>query len=67
MPAILIETGFVSNAVEGQETCTTSAYQYKVATAIAEGVDRFLGKTGETPFVAAQSPQLAATSVERDK
>ena len=66
MPAILIETGFVSNAVEGQKLAT-SAYQYKVATAIAEGIDRFLGKTGETPFVAAQSPQLAATSVERDK
>ncbi len=66
VPAILIETGFVSNAVEGQKLAT-SAYQYKVATAIAEGIDRFLGKTGETPFVAAQSPQLAATSVERDK
>lgn len=66
VPAILIETGFVSNAGEGQKLAT-SAYQYKVATAIAEGVDRFLGKTGETPFVAAQSPKLAATSVERDR
>ena len=66
VPAILIETGFVSNAVEGQKLAT-SAYQYKVATAIAEGVERFLGKTGETPFVAAQSPKLAATSVERDR
>ena len=66
VPAILIETGFVSNAVEGQKLAT-SAYQYKVATAIAEGVDRFLGKTGETPFVAAQSPELAVTSVERDR
>lgn len=66
VPAILIETGFVSNPVEGQKLAT-SAYQYKVATAIAEGVDRFLGKIGETPFVEARSPKLAAISVERNR
>ena len=66
VPAILIETGFVSNPVEGKKLAT-SAYQYKVATAIAQGVDRFLGKTGETPFVAARSPKLATTGVERNR
>lgn len=66
VPAILIETGFVSNAIERQKLAT-SAYQHKLATAIAEGVDKFLGKIGETPFVAAQNPKLAATSVERDR
>lgn len=66
VPAILIETGFVSNPVEGNKLAT-SAYQHKIATAIAQGVDRFLGKTGETPFVAKRSPKLAATRVERNK
>ena len=66
VPAILIETGFVSNAVEGQKLAT-SAYQQKLATAIAQGVDRFLGKTDETPFVAAQIPKLATTNVERNR
>ena len=66
VPAILIETGFVSNAVEGQKLAT-SAYQQELAIAIAQGVDRFLGKTGETPFAEARYPKLAATSVERDR
>ena len=66
VPAILIETGFVSNPVEGQKL-TTSAYQYKIATAIAQGVDRFLEKTGETPFAKAQSLRFAANGVERNK
>ncbi|RKU15621.1 hypothetical protein C6503_13650 [Candidatus Poribacteria bacterium] len=66
VPAILIETGFVSNPVEGQKL-TTTAYQYKIATAIAEGVDRFLGKTGEVPFVKTGSPKFAAKRVERNK
>ncbi|MYG24771.1 MAG: N-acetylmuramoyl-L-alanine amidase [Boseongicola sp. SB0677_bin_26] len=66
VPAILIETGFVSNAVEGQKLAT-SAYQHKIATAIAQGVDRFLGQIGETPFVAAQTAKLAATSTKRNR
>lgn len=66
VPAILIETGFLSNPVEGKKLAT-SAYQHKVATAIAQGVDRFLGKTGKTPFVAARSPKLAATSTKRNR
>ena len=66
VPAILIETGFVSNPAERQKLAT-SAYQQKLATAIAEGVDRFLGKTRETPFVAARSRRFAATGLERYK
>ena len=66
VPAILIETGFVSNPVEGRKL-TTTAYQYKIATAIAQGVDRFLGKTGEAPFVKVGSPKFAAKRVERNK
>ena len=63
VPAILIETGFVSNPVEGQKL-TTAAYQHKIAAAIAEGVDAFLGKTGETPFAKARSSRFTAKSVE---
>ena len=63
VPAILIETGFVSNPVEGRKLATT-AYQYKIATAIAQGVDRFLGKTGESPFVRAGGTKLAAKRME---
>ena len=66
VPAILIEAGFVSNPAERQKLAT-SAYQSKVATAIAEGVDRFLGKTRETPFVKARSRRFAATSVEGNR
>ena len=63
VPAVLIETGFLSNSVEG-EKLTTSAYQRTIASAIAEGVDQFLGKTDETPFVATQTPKLAAKRAE---
>ena len=66
VPAILIETGFVSNPVEGRKLATT-AYQYKIATAIAQGVDRFLGKTGEVPFAKVGGPKLAAKRVERSR
>ena len=66
VPAILIEAGFVSNPTEGRKLATT-AYQNKIATAIAQGVDRFLGKTGETPFARASSPKLAAKSVKRNR
>ncbi len=66
VPAILIETGFLTNPVEGRKLETT-AYQYKIATAIAQGVDGFLGKTGESPFVRAEGPKLAAKRVEESR
>ena len=66
VPAILIETGFVSNPTEGQKL-TTPAYQHKIATAIAQGVEQFLGKTEEAPLVKGGNPKLAATSVERNR
>ena len=66
VPAILIETGFVSNPVEGQKLAT-AAYQRKIADAIAQGVDKFLGKTGETPLVKARGPKLAAKGIEGNR
>jgi N-acetylmuramoyl-L-alanine amidase len=41
MPSVLVETGFVTNPTEG-ERLTTSAYQTKVAKAIARGVERLM-------------------------
>lgn len=64
VPAVLIETGFVSNPTEGRKL-TTPAYQHKIATAIAEGIDRFLGKRHETSRVEKRTPKLAAKSFER--
>lgn len=66
VPAVLIETGFVSNPTEGRKL-TTSAYQHKIATAIAQGIDKFLGKTGGTPLVENSASKLAAKSVERNR
>ena len=66
VPAILIETGFVSNSVEGQKL-TTTAYQSKIATAIAQGIDNFLGKSRGTPVVEARSPNLAAKRIGGSK
>ncbi len=65
VPSILIETGFLSNPTEGKKL-TTPSYQNKIATAIADGIDKFLEKTSETPFVESQSPKLAAKSIERE-
>ena len=66
VPAILIETGFVSNPAEGRKL-TTSAYQHKIATAIAQGIETFLGKTEEAPLVKSANPKLAATSAEENR
>ena len=66
VPAILIETGFVSNPTEGQKL-TTPAYQHKIAAAIAQGIEKFLGKTEESPLVKSRNPKIAATRIERNK
>ena len=66
VPSILIETGFVSNPTEGKKLAT-SAYQHKIATAIADGVDKFLEKTNQVPLVETQSQELAAKSIERKR
>ena len=41
MPAVLIETGFVTNATEAKKL-TTSAYQQQIANAMAEGIANYL-------------------------
>ena len=66
VPAILIETGFVSNPTEGRKL-KTSAYQHKIATAIAQGIENFLGKTEGAPLVKGGNPKIASTSVKRNR
>ena len=66
VPAILIEAGFLTNSAEGQKL-TTAAYQHTIATAIAQGVDAFLGKPDESPSVEARNLKLAAKRPERNK
>jgi N-acetylmuramoyl-L-alanine amidase len=53
-PAILIETGFVSNAEEGQRLATND-YQDTLARAIAEGIVQFFG-AGTTLASTQQQP-----------
>jgi N-acetylmuramoyl-L-alanine amidase len=53
-PAILIETGFVSNAEEGPKLATDS-YQDTLARAIAEGIVQFFG-AGTTVAATQQQP-----------
>ncbi len=66
VPSILVEAGFVSNPTEARKLATP-AYQHKIATAIAEGVDSFLQKTSETPFAKSQSPKIVAKSLGEDQ
>ena len=66
VPAILIEAGFVSNPTEGHKL-TTPAYQHKIATAIAQGIEKFLGKTEKPPLAKSGNPTLATTQVERNR
>ena len=44
VPAILVETGFVTNPTEGKKL-TSDAYQQKLANAIVRGIEKFLGNT----------------------
>lgn len=41
VPAILIETGFITNPSEGQKL-TSETYQQKIASAVVRGVEKFL-------------------------
>ena len=66
VPAVLVETGFISNATEGQKLAT-AGYQQKVATAIAEGIEAFLGNTAAPPFVKNGKAELAAKDDERNR
>ena len=44
VPAILIETGFITNPSEGQKL-TSETYQQKIAAAVVRGIEKFLGSS----------------------
>lgn len=62
VPAILVETGFVTNPTEGNKL-TSDAYQQKVAAAIVRGIEKFLGSTEQISQNSANQPNrfLATT------
>ena len=66
VPSIVIETGFISNPTEGWKL-TTPAYQQKIVTAIADGVDKFLEETVTPPLVETQHPKFATKMTERKR
>ena len=62
VPAILIETGFISNPNEATKL-TSETYQMKIASAIVKGVEKFLGAAEHISQRnnKISNPQLAAT------
>ncbi len=62
VPAILIETGFITNPTESKKL-TSDTYQEKVAAAIVRGVEKFLGNTKQISQgnVKKTDPNFAAT------
>lgn len=54
MPAILVEVGFVSNRTEAK-LLRTDAHRKKLASAIADGVSRYLAELGQTTDTAADA------------
>ncbi|MYF56166.1 tetratricopeptide repeat protein [Candidatus Poribacteria bacterium] len=65
VPAVLIETGFITNPTEATKL-TTDTYQEKVASAIVRGVEQFIVNTEQisqsNPKISnPHNPQLAAT------
>ncbi len=60
VPAILIETGFLTNPTEAQKL-TSDTYQQKVASAIVQGVEKFLGNAGQISQVNSTQHKYMAT------
>lgn len=64
VPAILVETGFVTNPTEG-EKLTSDVYQQKVAAAIAQGIEKFLRSTEQISENGADQPDRYLATKER--
>ncbi len=64
VPAILIETGFVTNQTEGKKL-TSAAYQQKLANAIVRGVEKFLGNAGQISQDNSDQPNKYLATTER--
>ena len=61
VPAILIETGFITNPTESKKL-TSEAYQQKLAEAIVKGVEKFLGNTQQISKNTYQNHKFLATT-----
>ena len=61
VPAILIETGFITNPTESKKL-TSDAYQQKLADAIVRGVEKFLGNTQQISSNTNQNHKFLATT-----
>ena len=64
VPAILIETGFVTNPTEGKKL-TTDIYQQKVADAIVRGIENFIGNTEQISQKKTTMNPTVLTATER--
>ena len=61
VPAILIETGFVTNPTESKKL-TSHAYQQKVAEAIVRGIETFLGNTQQISNITPKDRKYLAST-----
>lgn len=64
VPAILVETGFVTNPTEGKKL-TSDAYQQKVAAAIVQGIEKFLRSTEQISQNNTDQPDRYLATKER--
>ena len=48
MPAILVETSFISNPTE-EKRLTSSSYQDKIAKSVFEGIEKYIEAEEKTP------------------
>lgn len=64
VPAILVETGFVTNPTEGRKL-TSDAYQQQLAAAIVRGVEKFLGSAEQISQDNSNQPNKYVATTER--
>lgn len=64
VPAILVETGFVTNPTEGRKL-TSDAYQQQLAAAIVQGIEKFLGSAAQISQDNSNQPNKYVATTER--
>ncbi len=64
VPAILVETGFVTNSTEGRKL-TSDAYQQQLAAAIVHGIEKFLGSAAQISQDNSDQPNKYVATTER--
>ncbi|MDE0317013.1 MAG: N-acetylmuramoyl-L-alanine amidase [Candidatus Poribacteria bacterium] len=64
VPAILVETGFVTNPTEGRKL-TSDAYQQQLAAAIVQGIEKFLGSAEQISQDNSNQPNKYVATTKR--